>query len=208
MKFPFIEKRDIVGDIKRKPKRLRNKSMKSKYVLIIEDDFGYRKAEYYICTEKKIQQLLFKKYILLKRKAIKDEDSLGGDLKLKARMIESKKVYEVRLDVGFKLFHRIYYERLDDNVTHLVVQHDMHTSHYHGYFDRATAFKMAVDTALKDSRYSKDIDDEDEVKIRKVFFNKSLQVKFNYWYRCSYEYDEWDESSVVIVAKQIKFKKR
>jgi len=45
MKFPFIEKRDIVGDIKRKPKRLRNKSMKCKYALIIEDDFGYRKAE-------------------------------------------------------------------------------------------------------------------------------------------------------------------
>ena len=38
MKLPFLEKRDIVGDIKRKPKRLRNKSIKNKYALIIEEE--------------------------------------------------------------------------------------------------------------------------------------------------------------------------
>lgn len=205
MKFPFLEKKDIVRDIRKKPKRLRNKFIKSKYALIIENDFGNRKIEYYICTEKKIQQLLFKKYIFLKRKAVESEDSFSKDLKPKARVIEARKVYEVRLDVGFKLFHRIFYERLEDNVTHLVVQHDMHTSLYHGYFDRATAFKMAIDTALKNS---KDTCDKDEVKISKVFSDKSLLVKFDYWYQCSYEYDEWDKSSVVIVAKQIEFKKR
>ena len=202
----FLDKRDIVQELKDQQKRVpRKQHTKSKYALIVEDDFGHKKIEYYICTEKKIQQLLFKKYILLKSKAVKD-DTLGKELQPKTQVIKANALYKVRLDVGFKLFHHIYYTKLDDSDTYLVVQYDIHTSHYLGYYDRAKASKVAFDKALKDSRYAKDADDSE--RVHKIFYRQSFQIRFDYWYKCSYEYDEWDESSVIVVAKQIKFKKR
>lgn len=215
----FGEKRDVVTDIKKRGRKRKSKHTKSKYALILEDDFGYRRTEYYICTEREIQRILFKKYTFLKMKSVGDNFSekkknkfLEEEEKKNYIVVKPKEVYKVRLNVGFILFHTLFYEKLVDDATHTTVKMDMHTSYHLGYFNRADASKIMRKTVSNDfKQLCSDIEDEEDKEdcaIKKVFFGKSIQMRFNYWYRCSYEYDEWDISSIIINAKNIKFKRR
>ena len=202
------KKRDIVSKIKKKGRNKKNRDVKNKFALIVEDEFGFRRIEYYFCTEKKIQKILFKKYISLKMKA---SNSVFEEEMKNFIVVKTGEIYKVRLKVGYTLFHTIYYEKINEQATHIVTKVDMNLNYYLGYLTYTEAIKTIQKVICKDFHNlcsnSKSEDENETCSIKKVFSKKFIKMKFTYWYRCNFEYEEEDTSYISVKAERLKFKK-
>ena len=199
--------------------------MKSKYVLEVKDEFGFKKQRFYFCSENKIKQILFHEYITLKAKAVQGDglqrrcskihrkgilrDKQFNFFNLKPSQIKTKSVndtYRVVLNVGFVLKHTISYKKLSADVEYQVVEDNMQERIYHGFYNRTKAIYKASKIARKHLLKTTE-DEEDKNTVYKKITKNKIKYSFTYWYRCSYEYDEWDESGVSIIASKINFSK-
>lgn len=205
--------------------KLSSRKYKNNYMFLIKDEFGYEKRNFYCCTEKKIKQILFHEYILLKLKCAKNDKTVFypysklqrkgikrirsfNFFSTKKEPIKTFKIndtYQIKLNVGYNLMHTLTYKQIDKNTEYEVIENNMYEIVHHGYFDRQGAISKASSVVRNHPLFSKNSSDDGESDTYRQFGGNKVIYSFDYWYQSSYEYDEWDESAVAVKVQKIKY---
>lgn len=199
---------------------------KNLYIIKENDSFGLYKNSFYFCTEKQIKKILFHKYITLKRQSCSPDKEyeyrakkLYNKCKKRVRnkykyfldSKDQKKVeykrhnltYSVVTKRGFVFETELTYQKIDKRFTHYIEEFVYLEKKFIGFGNRQQIRKI-WNTKLTELK--KEICKTDINKITTM--QSKLLYKLNYYARCSYEYDEYDEYLHVFRGKKISTQRR